>query len=101
MNLGSRRRKGLVLTVAAATLAVSGSALSAATAASAGPVYTVTVGAKGTWSHPDDTPAAPYIDKDGTFYYQQSHSLYGPNDGRTWSFYTGTNFDSATRSNKL
>ncbi|MEX0171214.1 RICIN domain-containing protein [Streptomyces sp. LMG1-1-1.1] len=78
-----------------------GSALTAPSAsadASAAPTYTVTVGSKGSWTHPDDTPAGTYIDKDGTFYFQQSHALYGANDPRKWTFYTGTNFDTATRS---
>ncbi|MFI1092432.1 RICIN domain-containing protein [Streptomyces sp. NPDC020917] len=60
--------------------------------------YTVTVGAKGAWTQPDDTPAAPYTDKDGTFYFQESDSLYGANDPRTWTFFSGSNFDTATRS---
>lgn len=65
--------------------------------AAAAPDYTVNVGAKGAWNRPDDTPAAPYIDKDGTFYYQQAHALYGANDGRSWSFYSGTDFDHTTK----
>ncbi|MFE2275157.1 RICIN domain-containing protein [Streptomyces lavendulae] len=63
--------------------------------------FTVTVGAKGPWTQPDDTPAVPYLDKDGTFYYQQSHALYGASDPRKWTFYTGTDFDSATRSGRI
>ncbi|MFI8419261.1 RICIN domain-containing protein [Streptomyces sp. NPDC085479] len=66
--------------------------------ASATATYTVTVGAKGAWNRPDDTPASPYTDKDGTFYYQQAHALYGANDPRKWTFYTGADFDSANRS---
>ncbi|MFE1344656.1 RICIN domain-containing protein [Streptomyces sp. NPDC058757] len=93
-------------TLAAAALAVTGgSALAAAPPAAVAPettattaAYTVTVGAKGTWNRPDDTPASPYVDKDGTFYYQQAHALYGANDPRKWTFYTGTDFDSANRS---
>ncbi|WP_377268671.1 RICIN domain-containing protein [Peterkaempfera sp. SMS 1(5)a] len=61
------------------------------------PTYSVTVGAKGTWDRPDDTPSSPYIDKDGTFYYQSAHSLYGAADSRTWTFYSGKDFDSTTR----
>ncbi|MET9696807.1 RICIN domain-containing protein [Streptomyces sp. NPDC006529] len=63
--------------------------------------YTVTVGSKGSWTQPDDTPAAPYLDKDGTFYYQQAHALYGASEQRRWTFYTGTDFDTATRSGAL
>ncbi|WP_435871320.1 hypothetical protein [Micromonospora tulbaghiae] len=72
------------LTASAASAAVPGS-------------FTVSVDSRSSWTRPDDTPAFPFIDKDGTFYYQQSHSLYGPNDGRSWSFYTGADFDSASR----
>ncbi|SEO80566.1 RICIN domain-containing protein [Actinacidiphila rubida] len=72
-----------------------------ATATAAAPTYTVTVGAKGTWTNPDDTPASGYLDKDGTFYYQQSHSLYGASDSRQWSFFTGSTFDTATRSSAI
>ncbi|MGW0120456.1 RICIN domain-containing protein [Streptomyces sp. NPDC003327] len=99
----SRTRLAGALTAAA--LVVTGAVtLTTPTAASAEPAaasYTVTVGAKGSWTTPDDTPAAPYIDKDGTFYFQQAHSLYSATDSRKWSFYTGTNFDTATRSSAL
>ncbi|MFI8258188.1 RICIN domain-containing protein [Streptomyces filamentosus] len=97
-------RSRFVSTLVAAALAASGGAALAAPApapaapASATASYTVTVGAKGTWNRPDDTPASPYIDKDGTFYYQQAHALYGTNDPRKWTFYTGTDFDTANRS---
>jgi hypothetical protein len=87
------------VTVPAATASVA--TVPAAPAAAGSPAYTVTVGAKGTWSHPDDTPAAGYIDKDGTFYYQQSHADYGATDSRQWSFYSGATFDSATRSSAI
>ncbi len=94
----------------AASLAVAGGGAAAAPPASAGTsasaaataaTYQVTVGAKGSWTHPDDTPAATYIDKDGTFYFQQAHALYGATQERKWNFYTGTNFDTAVRSSAL
>ncbi|MFD7978414.1 RICIN domain-containing protein [Streptomyces sp. NPDC059071] len=102
-------RSRVVGVLAAAALAVTGgSALAApapgptaqasATAASPTATYTVTVGAKGSWTHPDDTPASPYIDKDGTFWFQQAHALYGADDPRKWTFFTGTDLDTATRS---
>ncbi|MER8046965.1 RICIN domain-containing protein [Streptomyces sp. NPDC094032] len=111
-------RSRLLGVLAAAALAVAAGASLAAPAASAAPpapapvpaaapaapaaaTYTVTVGAKGSWTRPDDTPASPYLDKDGTFYYQQAHALYGANEGRSWTFYTGTNFDTANRSGTL
>ncbi|MFJ8623268.1 RICIN domain-containing protein [Kitasatospora sp. NPDC093550] len=64
----------------------------------AGPTYTVTVGRTGSYGYPDDTPASVYTDKDGTFYFQQSHALYGAKDPRQWDFFTGRDFDGATRS---
>nr|WP_258054975.1 RICIN domain-containing protein [Streptomyces sp. Ru71] len=76
-------------------------ALTTGAAEASDATYTVSVGAKGSWTHPDDTPAAPYIDKDGTFHYQQAHALYGANDSRQWTFYTGTDLDTATRSSAL
>ncbi|GAA0255944.1 hypothetical protein GCM10010492_66000 [Saccharothrix mutabilis subsp. mutabilis] len=60
--------------------------------------YTVTYGSTGSYAHPTDTPASTFIDKDGTFYFQQSASLYGATQPRYWAFFTGTNFDTATRS---
>lgn len=90
-------RKKVVSALVAAALAAAGGAALAASPVSAAPSYTVDVGSKGTWNRPDDTPAFPYIDKDGTFYYQQAHALYGASEGRAWSFYSGADFDSATR----
>ncbi|MFC0051781.1 RICIN domain-containing protein [Streptomyces actinomycinicus] len=58
--------------------------------------YTVTVGTPVPFTHPTDTPATPYIDRDGTFHYQQSAALYGADDPRVWDFYTGRDFDTAT-----
>jgi len=66
-----------------------------------GASYTVSVGSTKSFPNPDDTPASPFIDKDGTFYYQSSHSLYGATDPRSWDFYTGTDFDTATADNTL
>ncbi|MFE9560919.1 RICIN domain-containing protein [Streptomyces sp. NPDC006487] len=92
---------------AAALLATAGAALAVPTASAAptadpaAATYTVTVGAKGSWTYADDTPAGPYIDKDGTFYFQQAHALYGASDPRKWTFYTGTTMDSATRTGAL
>ncbi|MET7388182.1 RICIN domain-containing protein [Streptomyces sp. NPDC005529] len=71
--------------------------LTARPASAEAPTYTVSVGAKGSWTHPDDSPAATYIDKDGSFHYQSAHALYGADDPREWTFYSGANFDAATR----
>ncbi|MFJ3583173.1 RICIN domain-containing protein [Streptomyces sp. NPDC090127] len=99
----------LVAALAAVTLTLAGGGGGASAArpaapapeAPSAPTYTVTVGAKGSWTHPDDTPAAPYIDKDGTFYFQQAHALYGATDPRKWTFFTGADFDTASRSSAL
>ncbi|MET8629133.1 RICIN domain-containing protein [Kitasatospora sp. NPDC004669] len=85
----------------AAALAALGTGTLAATPAAAkhaGATYTISIGKTGSYAYPDDTPASVYTDKDGTFYFQQSHSLYGASDSRQWGFYTGTDFESATRS---
>ncbi|BEJ11750.1 hypothetical protein CspHIS471_0202100 [Cutaneotrichosporon sp. HIS471] len=69
--------------------------------ASAAPTtpYTVTVGAvSSNWKTPDDTPASSYIDKDGAYYFQQAHALYGATHQRRWNFYAGTNIDDAKNS---
>ncbi|MEJ2855103.1 MULTISPECIES: RICIN domain-containing protein [unclassified Saccharothrix] len=63
--------------------------------------YTVTYGTTGSYAHPTDTPASTFIDKDGTFYFQQSASLYGATQPRYWAFFTGANFDTATRSSAI
>lgn len=67
-------------------------------AVAAATTYTVSTGAVTQDGHATDTPANPFIDKNGTFYFQQSAALYGATDTRNWSFYTGTTFDNATRS---
>ncbi|HET8598849.1 MAG TPA: RICIN domain-containing protein [Segeticoccus sp.] len=63
-----------------------------------GSAFSVSVGSRGPWSNPDDTPAGTFIDRNGTFYYQQSHALYGQDAPRAWDFYTGSNVDTAARS---
>ncbi|MFE2408528.1 RICIN domain-containing protein [Kitasatospora sp. NPDC059408] len=96
------RRLATLLTAAVLLAAtVTASALPSAASADepdGSAAYTVTVGAPTPFTHPTDTPAVPYVDKDGTFYFQQSAALYGKNDPRYWDFFTGTDFDTATRS---
>lgn len=65
------------------------------------PTFTVSVGSTGSFAYPTDTPASPYIDKDGTFYYQESASLYGTTDPHEWQFYSGTSIDSATENTTI
>ncbi|MEY9939027.1 RICIN domain-containing protein [Streptacidiphilus sp. MAP5-3] len=101
----SRPLTSLVAVAVAAAAALvpvtSALATSPASATPASATYTVTVGSTGSFANPDDTPASPFIDKDGTFYYQESYSNYGVTDPHQWSFYTGTNFDTATADNTL
>ncbi|MER6299524.1 RICIN domain-containing protein [Kitasatospora sp. NPDC001539] len=87
-----------VTTAALAALATFALAAPAPGAAAGATTYTVAVGRTSAFPYPDDTPAAGYTDKDGTFYFQESHALYGANDPRQWTFYTGKDFDTATRS---
>ncbi|MFJ8045984.1 RICIN domain-containing protein [Kitasatospora sp. NPDC096147] len=97
MPTPARRTGGALL---ATVLAIAAPVLASPTPASAedlAPSYSISVGALGSWTHPTDTPAAPYIDKDGTFWYQQSAALYGSTDPRYWDFFSGTDLDTATR----
>ncbi len=90
-----------VAVVALVGLGLLGGGIQAASAAPPNATYTITVGAKGSWTTPTDTPAGAYVDKDGTFYFQQSAALYGATEPRKWDFYTGTNFDTATKSTAI
>ncbi|MYT74724.1 MULTISPECIES: RICIN domain-containing protein [unclassified Streptomyces] len=92
---GRPRTKAVCALAAASALLLGG--LAAGPASAADPAYTVSVGAKGGWNNPDDSPASPYIDKDGTFHYQSAHALYGADDPREWTFHRGADFDTATR----
>ncbi|WP_106970326.1 RICIN domain-containing protein [Kitasatospora phosalacinea] len=94
-------RRPLAAALAAAVVAVTGGAAAPASAAVAPGPYTVAVGKPVPYTHPTDTQASPYIDKDGTFYFQQSAALYGATDVRRWDFYTGANFDTAAFSSTL
>ncbi|MBG6136604.1 discoidin domain-containing protein [Longispora fulva] len=98
----SRSRRVLTAAVAAVALVtVSAVASSTASALPPGATYTISVGSTASYANPNDTPASTYVDKDGTFYYQQAAALYGASQGRFWDFFTGTNFDSATRSSTI
>ncbi|MEU4928108.1 RICIN domain-containing protein [Streptomyces yokosukanensis] len=88
-------RAGGALAATAALVLGGGIASPASAAPSTDATYTVTVGTPVPFTHPTDTPASPYLDRDGTFHYQQSAALYGAADPRTWDFYTGKDFDSA------
>lgn len=88
-------------TAAVATVALATAALTPAATAAPAPSYDVSVGTIGTYNYPTDTPAAPFIDSDGTFHFQQSASLYGANDPHEWEFYTGQDMDHATKDQAL
>ncbi|WP_406345899.1 RICIN domain-containing protein [Streptomyces sp. NBC_00648] len=98
----SRLRRALAAAAAAIPL-IAGVVLAPepASAAAPGATYTVSIGSVSSYKYPTDTPAASYIDKDGTFYFQQSAALYGASEPRYWDFYTGTDFDDATRSSAI
>ncbi|MFH8840583.1 RICIN domain-containing protein [Streptomyces sp. NPDC017868] len=99
MSAARRRFRGALLATALTAAVASASAAAPASATTAATTaYTVSVGSTGSYAYPTDTPAATYIDKDGTFYFQQSAALYGANDPRYWEFYTGKDLESATRS---
>lgn len=89
--------------VALAAVMAAGVAVSLSTTASAHPPaqYSVTIGSTSSYAYPTDTPASSFLDKDGTFYFQQSAALYGADDPRYWDFYTGSNFDTASRSEAI
>ncbi|GAA4885179.1 RICIN domain-containing protein [Kitasatospora terrestris] len=94
-------RRLLAATVAAALAALAAGVSTPASAAPPPGPYSVSVGSPVQVGHPTDTQASPYIDKDGTFYFQQSAALYGATEHRQWDFYTGTDFDTATKSASL
>ncbi|MFE4602103.1 RICIN domain-containing protein [Kitasatospora indigofera] len=96
MSALSRRATAAVF--AATVLTLSGTVTSPASATPPAATYTVGIGSPVPYAYPTDTQASPYIDKDGTFWFQQSAALYGASEGRHWDFYTGTDFDTATRS---
>ncbi|MCP2340426.1 RICIN domain-containing protein [Actinomadura rupiterrae] len=93
----STRRFTASLTTLTAAAALSVAVAPAASAAG----YTITIGSTGTYAYPTDTPASAFTDKDGTFYFQQSASLYGKTDPRYWEFYSGSDFDHATRAKTI
>ncbi|MFE3113072.1 RICIN domain-containing protein [Kitasatospora indigofera] len=92
-------RRSIATAFAVALMTLSGGVAAPASAASpSAATYTIGVGTPVPYTHPTDTQATPYVDKDGTFWFQQSAALYGAADARYWDFFTGTDFDTATRS---
>ncbi|MEV6520315.1 RICIN domain-containing protein [Longispora sp. NPDC051575] len=99
----SHPRKTLAAAGAAVALTLAGALASAppASALPPGATYTISVGSTGSYAYPTDTPASTYIDKDGTFYFQQANAAYDASDPRYWDFYTGTNLETASRSSTI
>ncbi|MGP9022627.1 RICIN domain-containing protein [Streptomyces sp. BR1] len=95
-----RVKRALAATAAAVSVIVAGLAAPASATVPAA-TYTISVGSVSPYAYPTDTPASSYIDKDGTFYFQQSAALYGSTEPRYWDFYTGTDFDDAKRSSAI
>jgi len=84
------------LQLTAVAIAAAMAATTAVSGASAAPItYSISAGASGSYNHPTDSPASPFIDKDGSFHFQQSASLYAANQVHKWEFYKGTSFDDA------
>ncbi|MBR7836769.1 discoidin domain-containing protein [Actinospica durhamensis] len=96
----SRNTVLVALAALAAGVLVPGTA-SATVPLPPGTTYTLTVGPAGPNGYASDSPSSPFIDKDGTFYTQQSVSDYGASDTRAWGFDTGTNFDNASADSTL
>ncbi len=92
----TRRRAVAAAAICAISIAILVTTSTTATAAGSG--YTVSSGSVVQVGHPEDTPASPFVDKNGTFYFQQSVADYGATAARSWDFYSGTTFDNATRS---
>ncbi|MEY9932037.1 hypothetical protein ABH926_006686 [Catenulispora sp. GP43] len=90
-----RLRKTLLATLAGGALACVG-ILTPGSASATPPsaTYTVSIGSNGTFSAQSDSPAGAFVDRDGTFYFQESYSGYGSTESRVWQFYSGSDFDS-------
>ncbi|AUG81724.1 Ricin-type beta-trefoil lectin domain protein [Kitasatospora sp. MMS16-BH015] len=99
MSAPRTRAAGALLAALLTTVGVA--ALAPGAASAAGPSYTVTVGSPSSFGNVMDSPAAPYLDKDGSFHYQESEAIYGQTDPRAWKFFAGRDFDSATADNGL
>lgn len=97
----ARRRLVAVLSVMAAVAAGAAAQPSTARANQMPRSFTVSVGPGGGFRYPDDTPAESFMTSDGTYYFQESDSLYGAGQPRKWSFYTGSNMDDATLDKSL
>ena len=100
MPVSYPRSRGTAVALTGVALCVGGLVPASASAAPSGG-FTVTVNGTGTYAYPTDTPASGYLDQDGTYYFQQSAADYGADAPREWEFYSGQDFDSATKSSEL
>lgn len=102
-----RLHRSVASTVVVAAVVVAGLAISpTASAATASPPtaasYTLTNSTPTPYNTLSaDSPASPFVDKDGTFYTQESTSLYGANDTHAWGFATGTSMEDVQQDGAL
>ncbi|MER8047348.1 discoidin domain-containing protein [Streptomyces sp. NPDC094032] len=61
------------------------------------PRYLLSAGATLTLNNGADTPASVYTDADGSFWFQDAVALYGATEPRVWNFFSGQDFDTATK----
>ncbi|MFE0459451.1 RICIN domain-containing protein [Kitasatospora sp. NPDC058965] len=101
MSASPRRLVSAFTATALAVLGTGAVTAAPASAATPPPSYRVSLGSTGSFAYPDDTPANGYTDKDGTFYFQEALAGYGANDSRHWSFFSGSDFDTATFNSTL
>jgi hypothetical protein len=104
LSSAAQRAKASVGIVAiAATALTTAGALTPASATPPNATYTVTVGSTGSYPFGTDSPATPYIDKDGTFYFQESFSQYdaATSPNHYWQFYSGTDFDHSSENTAI
>lgn len=92
----TQQRIGMVLAGATSLAAMASTLPASASTAKDRPAYTVSVDSVGVWTNPTDTPASPFVDTDGTFYYEQAEANYALTDPRHWQFFTGNTMDDAT-----
>lgn len=91
---------GAVLALVASTLTIAAVAGPAVAAPPAGTI-TVSLGPIQSNPHSSDTPAASYLDKDGTYYAQFGAALYGPDEPRHWTWFSGADYSSMSSDTAL
>lgn len=81
----SLRIPAIVAAAACMTLGAGATGAQASTDTLGGTSYTVTSGAVVQHGNAIDSPANPFIDKNGTFYFQQSIAQYYQSGPRKWT----------------